>query len=167
VGVQKGIPYLIEAFRSFRHPRKSLKIIGAIEPAFRPWVRQVSDEGVEFLGPRPQDELKEHLSRSHLFVLPSVQDGFGMVLAQAMACGCPVLATVNTGGLDLISPGEDGFIVPIRDAAALTAVMHRLADEPQLRERMGLAARASVLRLGGWSAYGSAFRSTLGALVHR
>jgi glycosyltransferase involved in cell wall biosynthesis len=166
VGVQKGIPYLIEAFRNFRHPRKSLKIIGAIEPAFRPWVRQVRAEGVEFLGPRPQDELKEHLSRSHLFVLPSVQDGFGMVLAQAMACGCPAVATVNTGGPDLISPGEDGFIVPIRDAAALTAVMHRLADEPQLRERMGLAARASVLRLGGWSAYGSAFRSTLVAWVH-
>jgi glycosyltransferase involved in cell wall biosynthesis len=96
-----------------------------------------------------------------------VQDGFGMVLAQAMACGCPVVATVNTGGPDLISPGEEGFIVPIRDAAALTAVMQHLADEPHLRERMGLAARASVQRLGGWSAYGSAFRSTLEAWAHR
>ena len=46
-------------------------------------------------------------------------------------------------------------------------LLQRLADEPHLRERMGRAARASVQRLGGWSAYGSAFRSTVEAWAHR
>ena len=165
VNVRKGIPYLIEAFRQFRHPRKSLKIIGGLDPAFAPWVQTVKDEGVEFLGALPQAQLKEHLSRSHVFVLPSVEEGLALVQAQAMACGCPLLCSENTGGGDLMTSGVEGFEVPIRDSKALADRMQQLADDPQLREQMSQAALARVKSIGGWDDYGRAYRQVLSELV--
>ena len=54
-----------------------------------------------------------------MFVLNSLEDGFGVVLPQSMACGLPVICTVNTAGNDVIEDGIDGFVIPIRDVEAL------------------------------------------------
>lgn len=48
-------------------------------------------------------------------IFPSIKDGFSFVVAEAMACGLPVITTKNTGASDLILPGENGEIVPIRN----------------------------------------------------
>jgi glycosyltransferase involved in cell wall biosynthesis len=87
-------------------------------------------------------------------VLPSVQDGFGMVLSQAMACGCPVIGTTHTGADDLLEHGQQGFIVPTRDAQALTRHLQMLADDPALRAAMSLRAVLRVQSAGGWHDYG-------------
>ncbi len=71
----------------------------------------------------PQGEVAELMSRSHVLVLPSVEEGMALVMAQAMACGCPVIATEATGAEDLFTDGVEGFIVPDRDAAALALRM--------------------------------------------
>ena len=161
VGVRKGIPYLIEAFRNIRHPRKSLRIIGSIEPVFESWVRNIKDADVLFMGPLPQPALKEHLSRSHVFVLPSVEEGLALVQAQALACGCPIICTPNTGGGDLITSGIEGLIVEARNPGDLTHAMQILADNTAVRERMGELALASVQRFGGWNEYGERYHSVL------
>jgi glycosyltransferase involved in cell wall biosynthesis len=106
------------------------------------------------LGHVPQTELKNLMSRSHVMVLPSVQDGFGMVMAQAMACACPVIASRNTGSEDLFSDGSEGFIVPIRDVDALAERLQQLADQPQERAIMGQRALKRVRRMGGWQDFG-------------
>lgn len=156
MSLQKGIPYLLQAFRRLKHPAKSLKIAGTSSPEL---IAHLSAKGlwsphIEVLGHVPQTDLKHLMSRSHVMVLPSVQDGFGMVLAQAMACGCPVIASEHTGARDLFDDGQEGFIVPIRDAATLAERLQRLADEPGLRERMAGACMQRVQRLGGWRDYG-------------
>jgi glycosyltransferase involved in cell wall biosynthesis len=97
------------------------------------------------------------MSSSRVLVLPSIQDGFGMVLAQAMACGCPVVASEHTGGRDLFEDGVEGFIVPIRDVPGLTVRLQQLADERGLWERMSAAALRRVALLGGWRDYGNAW----------
>lgn len=106
------------------------------------------------------------MSASHLLVLPSIEDGFGLVLGQATACGCSVLASTNTGAPDLIREGVEGFIVPIRDPNILETRMQQLADEPQLQQRMSEAALARVISLGGWNpiwrSVGEAARSVVG-----
>ena len=94
------------------------------------------------------------MSRSHVLVLPSVQDGFGMVMAQAMACACPVIASLNTGGEDLFTDGDEGFIVPIRDVNALAVRLQQLADNPEQRFAMGQRALARVQSFSGWNQYG-------------
>lgn len=165
VNLRKGIPYLLQAFARVRHPRKRLRIVGAIAAEIRPVLATLPTGNVEFTGALPQRELPAILSSSHLFVLPSVEDGFGVVLGQAMACGCPVLASTNSGGPDIVSPGVNGFLTGVRDVDAMSDAMQQIADDPVLQQRMSAAARERVTRLGGWNAYGDAWVALLQRLT--
>ena len=165
VGLRKGVPYLLQAFAALHHPRKRLLLAGAVQPELRPLLAQLPTEHVDFLGALPQAELATLMSRSHLLVLPSVEEGLALVQAQALACGCPVLCSAHTGGEDLFTDGAEGFIVPIRDAHALTDRMQRLADDPDLQRRMRVAALQRVQHLGGWRAYGDRWEALLAQLL--
>ena len=99
------------------------------------------------------------MSSSHVLALPSVEDGFGLVLNQAMACGCPVICSQHTAAEDVMTHGQEGLVVPIRDSNAITLALERLCQNPGERERMGAAAMTRVKSLGGWDDYGEAFAS--------
>lgn len=165
VGLRKGVPYLLEAFARLQHGRKRLRIAGAVQAELKPLLSRLPQDGVEFLGPLPQAELAGWMSRSHVLVLPSIEEGLALVQAQAMACGCPVLCTESTGGEDLFTDGLEGFIVPPRDVAALTARMQQLADDPARQASMRAAALERVRHLGGWRSYGDRWESLLTGLV--
>ena len=156
MSLQKGIQYLVQAYQQINHPNKSLTFVGAPSQELIQMLkmRNLWTEDTKVLGHVPQTELKNIMSRSHVMVLPSVQDGFGMVMAQAMACACPVIASFNTGGEDLFTDGDEGYIVPIRDVNALVTRLQQLADKPDQRTAMGKRALARVQALGGWSNYG-------------
>lgn len=157
VSLQKGIPYLLEAFAGLHHPAKKLRLAGAVPREMRSLLARFPLEHVEFLGPLPQPKLAHWMSRSHVLVLPSIQDGFGMVMAQAMACGAPVIASEHTGGPDLFTEGVEGFVVPIRSPQAICERLTQLAADPDLRQRMSEAALARVRDLGGWHDYGQSY----------
>lgn len=165
VSLRKGIPYLLDAFSRINHPNKRLTLAGYVQPEMKKILLRLPLEGVEFLGNISQAELAARMSRSHLLALPSVEDGFGLVMNQAMACGCPVLATQNTGAQDLFTDGVEGFIVPIRDANALLERMEQIAQDPALQRRMSEAGLRRVRELGGWSHYGDLWESLLISLV--
>lgn len=156
VSLQKGFHHLLEAFDRFRHPGKRLIAIGRIQPEMRPFLARYQDRPIEYRGHVPHAELKHVMSQSHVLALPSVQDGFGMVMAEAMACGCPVIASTHTGAADLFTDGREGFIIPVGDSAALSDCLYRLADDSQLRDVMGAAASYRVRALGGWAQHGAA-----------
>jgi glycosyltransferase involved in cell wall biosynthesis len=165
ISLRKGIPYLLEAFRRFRHPHKRLILLGSIRPELRPFFRDRRQEHVTVLGRLSREELERLLSRSDVLVLPSIEDGFGMVLAEALACGCPCISSDHTGGPDLYEHGKEGFIVPIRDAGAIALHLEQLAQDRHLRQRMGEAALARVESLGGSHTYGEAWSRLLSAVV--
>ena len=154
--LQKGVQYLVQAFNQVQHPHKTLTFAGTMNPALIALLkaRGLWPAEARCLGHVPQAQLKELMSRSHVMVLPSIQEGFGMVMAQAMACGCPVIASRNTGAEDLFEDGHAGFIVPVRDSTALAQRLQRLADDRSLRARLGAAALARVQQIGGWDDYG-------------
>lgn len=156
MNLNKGIPYLLQAYRKLVHPRKSLTFAGEPSPLFikRMKAHGLWPDDIRLLGHVPQSELKNLMSRSHAMVLPSVQDGFGMVLSQAMACGCVVIGSENTGAPDLFDDGQGGFIVPIRNARVLAQRLQQLADQPSLRAEMSRQALMLVQRAGGWREYG-------------
>lgn len=77
-----------------------------------------------------------------------------MVMAQAMACACPVIASSNTGAADLYTDGEEGYIVPARDAQALALKLQDLIDHPEWRDAMSVRAYSRVKNMGGWRDYG-------------
>lgn len=161
VGLRKGVPYLLDAFSRLRHPRKRLLIVGAVQEDLRPLLPKLPMTDVEILGSVPQPELAAMMSRSHVLVLPSIEEGLALVQAQAMACGCPVICSTNTGGEDLFTDGVEGFIVPIRDPAALRQRMQQLADNPELQRRMREASLRRVQSIGGWRQYGDKWERLL------
>lgn len=159
VSLRKGVPYLLQAFAQLRHPRKRLRIVGPMFPHMkillsRPPLSQLMTEQVEIVGAISRQQLVSYLSTSHVMVLPSLEEGLALVQGESMACGCPVLATPNTGSEDLFSDGVEGFIVPPRDVEALTARLQQLADNPAMQRQMSAAALDRVQHLGGWNDYG-------------
>jgi starch synthase len=156
MSLRKGVPYLLQAYKAFKHPRKSLTFAGAADANLIEKMRQLGlwPDDAKVLGHLPQPQLKDLMSRSHAMVLPSIEEGLALVQAQAMACGCPVIGTEHTGSEDLFTNGQEGFIVPIRRADLITERLTQLADQPELRARMSQAALLRVKQTGGWHAYG-------------
>ena len=155
VALRKGIPYLLQAFAGLQHSHKRLRIVGHMSAEITKLLPSLPQENVEILGTVSQPELAAIMSSSHVLVLPSIEEGLALVQGQALACGCPVIATEATGAEDLFEDGVQGFILPSPDVPALTAKMQQLADDPALQQRMSEAAILRVQQLGGWKQYGN------------
>jgi len=153
MSLQKGIPYLLEALTDLDLPNFELVLVGSMLDELSRFFKH--HEGrFRYNAVVPRSELYEWYSQASVFVLPSIQDGFGAVIAQAMACGIPVIATTNTGGRDIISDGVEGFIIPIRDPQAIREKVLELYHNPDLRDKMAQAALQRVQSVGGWDEYG-------------
>ena len=164
--IQKGVPYLVDAFLQFPHPRKRLTFAGRVAPEMRGFfARKLKGAAVRFVGSLPHAELAGLMSASHVMVLPSVQEGLAYVQAQALACGCPVIGTTNTGAEDIFTSGREGYILPIRDAGAITGALEALAADERLRLRMSEEGLQTAARMGGWETYGEKMRRLFAALV--
>jgi alpha-maltose-1-phosphate synthase len=151
--VSKGIFYLLEAIRKLELPGFQVWFIGGITDDVK--VKLGPYEGrAQFLGFRHRTTLAEYYSQGSVFVMPSVDEGLALVQAQAMACGLPVIATVNTGAEELFTDGVEGFIVPIRDPEAIREKILYLYENPASREVMAAAALRRVKLFGGWEQYG-------------
>lgn len=161
ISLHKGIPYLLDAFARLRRPRKRLRLAGGLMADMKPVLKRLPMAGVEMMGTLPKSALPGYMSASHVLVLPSIDEGFGMVQGEAMACGCPVIATNTTGAEDLFTNGIEGFIVPPRDAVALAERLKQLADNPPLQQQMRAAALERVRHLGGWNDYGDRWAALL------
>jgi glycosyltransferase involved in cell wall biosynthesis len=156
MSLRKGVQYLVQAYQKIKHSAKSLTFVGSPSAGLIEALttRGLWPEDAIVFGHIPQAELKQVMSRSHVLVLPSLEEGLAMVMAQAMACACPVVVSNHTGAEDLMTDGVEGFIVPVRDVEALTEKLQQLVDEPMLRDSMGEKALQKVQSLGGWSEYG-------------
>lgn len=152
--VQKGLAQLLEAFAGLRRPDAELWIQGSVEPDARELRERCVDARVKWLDHVPQHELPQVYRACHALVLPSFQDGFGLVVPQAMASGLPVVVSDNTGAADLVHDGVEGFVVATGDVDALGAALSTLADDEVRRREMGVAARRRVSTGFGWDDYG-------------
>src|SRR5690606_24330100 len=97
-----------------------------------------------------------------VLVHPAIEDGYGLVVAQALACGRPVIASSDTGAAELIRDGEQGFVVPSRSASAIRDRLRLLAADQQLAARMRAAAPVAVAHLTQ-----EAFNQAVGGLYER
>jgi glycosyltransferase involved in cell wall biosynthesis len=104
------------------------------------------------LGAVPHAEVERLLERAAVIVAPCEREGFGLAAAEAMAFGRPVVAAAGGALLELVTDGETGLLVPPRDVTALRAGVERLLRDPELRDRLGRAARARARERFGWDA---------------
>ena len=125
LSLRKGTPYLLEAFRLLRReiPEAKLLLTRAVQDSARPALEKYADLPIEWAPSLPHRQLAERLRSADIFVLPSLEDGFARTVAEALACGLPVVTTRNTGASDLIEPGTNGEIVPIRDPQAISTAI--------------------------------------------
>ncbi|MEP4035595.1 glycosyltransferase family 4 protein [Pseudophaeobacter sp.] len=166
LSVRKGARDLLEAFHAAQIPNKRLRLAGAISADIQESCAPLLDHpAVEILGHVAHERLKEVMSTSHLIAMPSIEDGFGMVIAEAMACGCPAVVSENTGAADIVEDGVSGFVVPIRAPEVLAERFERLASEPGLRKRFSDASLARVAQMGGWEVYGREMHSVFAKLL--
>lgn len=164
VSIRKGFLDLQQAFQALRHPHKELVVVGYVEPEVELLLANRDVTGITFRGLVANSELPALYSSAHAFVLPSVEEGFGLVLGEALACGCPVIASTNTGSEDLFTDGVEGFVVPIRSPDTIRERLQQLADDPALQQRMAEAAVQRVQALRGWDSYGAALAQLLPGL---
>ena len=135
---EKGILELVEAARE-------MKLVVAGDGPLRARVPGA-------LGFVPHDELGPLYERAAVVACPSHREGFGVVCAEAMAYGRPVVAGAVGGLLDLVVDGETGLLVPPRDVGALRAALERLLGDRDLRHRLGAAARERIRERFAWPA---------------
>jgi glycosyltransferase involved in cell wall biosynthesis len=149
----KGHEELLHAAAVVRdnHPGVRFVIVGEAsfgEEAYATRVRNLAahlhlDETVIFTGFRP--DVPEVMAAFDIFAFPSHAEAFGMALIEAMAMQKPVVASSSDGVLDIVQQGVSGLLVPPKNPLALALAIARLIDTPDLRTRLGQAARERVV----------------------
>ncbi|MDD5449792.1 MAG: glycosyltransferase family 4 protein [Candidatus Omnitrophica bacterium] len=154
ISLQKGVHYLLKALYELKLPNAELWLVGGISKEIAPFIKKYDFPGLCLKGVFKQSKLKELYSQGSVFCLASLQEGQAMVILQAMACGLPVICTVNTGGGDIIREGIDGFVIPIRDSEALKEKIIFMYENQEKRKEMGKMALKRVRADFTWDAYG-------------
>ena len=134
--LSKGIQYLIQILNQLDFPWE-LQIAGSIPDT----PHQISskldlffrDPRCKFLGQIQNKSLIQKMKESHIFLFPSLFEGFGQVILEALSCGLPVITTNNTAGLDIIDNGKDGFLTPIRDIKNTIEIINNFYLNEELR----------------------------------
>jgi glycosyltransferase involved in cell wall biosynthesis len=153
MSLRKGVPYLLEALASSPSPPLELVLIGPVLDEIKPWFARYEGR-FRYLGAIRKNELYRYYSQASVFVMPTIEDGFGLVVCEALACGVPVITTAHCCGPDIITDGREGFIVPIRDPKALRERVLMLYAQPPVREAQARAALGRARSLNGWDGYG-------------
>ena len=156
--LRKGVHYLLQAFHELNLPDSELWLLGGELPEIKSFFRQYEGSFRHF-GQLPQAELHKYYSQCSVFVMNSIEDGFGLVVPQAMACGLPVICSVNAGADDLIEPEKNGFSVPIRDVEALKEKILYLYEHQDVCYEMGQRAKRKMERGFSWDDYGEKIRN--------
>lgn len=167
INLRKGVVTALSAFADFKVPAAQMWFVGGTLQGTE--IEEVAEKfvssRVRFISPVPQFKLNELYQQSSVFVLASLEDGFGMVVTQAMACGLPVIISENVGARDLVQDGVNGFVVPVGDPVAITERLRYLHDQPQRCREMGRLARKTVEAGYGWQDYGDRLVASIQARV--
>ncbi|THD09543.1 glycosyltransferase family 4 protein [Metallibacterium scheffleri] len=134
---RKGLSYLLKAYEQIQDAKTTLTLVGQMQDngtALKPWrhlFRHVPHV--------PRAQLADLFRQADVFAFPTLIEGMGLVVIEAMACGLPVLTTSNGHG-DIVRDGVDGYLVPPRDVGVLAKRMQELKQAPALRKTMALNA---------------------------
>jgi glycosyltransferase involved in cell wall biosynthesis len=145
---------LLQAFHELKLKDAELWLIGRLSPEIIPFLQKYGGANVILKGTFPQSQLYEQYSQGSVLCLASVEEGLAMVIPQAMACGLPIVGTLNTGAEDIVRDSMDGFVVPIRNVEALKERLIFLYSNRNATRQMGETARKRILESFTWDHYG-------------
>jgi glycosyltransferase involved in cell wall biosynthesis len=147
--LRKGTPYLLEAWRLAGIRKARLRLVGPMKltPVFLSRYEGLF-EHVPYL---PRLALEREYQAADLLAFPTLGDGFGLVMQEAMCCATPVLTTPHGGGPECITDGVEGWLIPARDVGALVEKLREAAIDREHLVRMGIMARIKAERYS-WQA---------------
>jgi glycosyltransferase involved in cell wall biosynthesis len=132
ISFRKGSLYTLKAFQELNLPESELLMIGQKEYKIKPFLKEYEkNKRIKFINHVEQSNLVNYYNHSDVFVMSSIEDGFAMVILQALACGLPVICTPNSGGSELIKDGFNGYVVPIRNINELKKKMNLIYQDRQ------------------------------------
>lgn len=151
VNQRKGIRQVLEAAKKIASNNIVFNIVGLgreyCSDLYEPYSKYVN-----FMGRVPFDELLNQLKTSHIFLFPTMGEGFGLVLLEAMAAGLPVITTANCGGADIVKEGENGFIIPVGDVDTIVGKIQWFMQNPESLKQMSVKA-IETARCYTWEKY--------------
>ncbi len=163
---QKNVKGLIQAVKTLVENGLNIQLllIGGIDTVT--FDRNLLNQTfINYQGTQPQNRLHEFYKNMDLFVLNSVQDGFGMVILQAMSTGLAVIGTTNTGTPDVVIDGEQGFVIPIENDEILSEKIRFCYENKHKCLEMGQNARKRVEKAFSWEDYGARYVEYLEKVV--
>ena len=152
ISLRKGLHYLIDAFNKFKHPKKRLHIIGSQTEDKDFFYSKLKNENIKLYGHMKHDKINNIINKCHVNVIPSIEDGFGLVVTEAAAAGCPSIVSENTGALDFINRNKCGLSVPVRDSNSLLEKLQLLADDKILLKQLSFNA-SIISKENTWENY--------------
>jgi len=169
---RKGHDLLLHALAQVQDLPWHLDCVGSLdrEPAWAEQIHRLRDrlglvERVTFAGAVSDLELARHYGRAALFVLATRFEGYGMVFAEALAWGIPILAT-RAGAVPHTVPAEAGLLVRSQDPDAFSAALRLLLNDKALRQRLSAGARSAAQRLPTWEQATAAFAAACSEVGH-
>lgn len=146
---EKGYDLLIKAFSKVvkKHPDWKLKIFGQGEERAN-LLSLIHEYGLSdnvFLLPKTNNILDE-MAKSSIYALSSRNESFGMVIVEAMSVGLPCVCFACSGPREIIEDKKDGILVPEGDIDRFAEELNKLIEDEELRKKIGMAGRKSVLR---------------------
>ncbi|MBN2603513.1 MAG: glycosyltransferase family 4 protein [Candidatus Thermoplasmatota archaeon] len=151
LSLRKGILDLLQAWDELSLSNGELLIAGQIDQQIKDKLKFQSN--VKYLGAVPHDELNRYYNKSNLFVLPTLEDGFGYVCLEAMAAGLPVIVTENTGAKDAVIEEKTGWIIPPSDIEQLKKTILKAYRNPELCKKMGATSATQMKKNYTWKNY--------------
>ena len=139
IGSDKGLAYLVKAWIGLMYKNAVCVLAGEYTPKLKPQLEPFTRVKFEVIG--KVEDISVVYNDIHVYVQPSVTEGFGLPVLEAMAYGRPVIVTEGAGVHELIDDGVEGYVVPIRDPVAIADRIRWFYDNPMRLEEMGKAAR--------------------------
>jgi glycosyltransferase involved in cell wall biosynthesis len=152
----KGFQYLLGAMHELPAEQYHLTLVGrgSYEPELRAMTEQLGiQDRVTFAGFQSHATLPQMMRDSDLFVLPSYGDSYASVFLESMSSGLPTIGADFGGARELIRHGENGWLVPQHDTAALVEAIRLLSQDEALRCRLGETAAREIRESHSWAAY--------------
>ena len=159
--LRKGYLYLLEAWKLLALPDARLIIRSSTPFAGFPRLAELVSQmpSVEVIDYIP--DIADFYRRCDLFVLPSVDDGFGMALFEAMANGVPSISTRNCGASELLVDGREGLVIDARSVDQLVEAILKLYENEEFRQEIALAGQRAVDRIISSRVYETALTEVL------
>ncbi len=159
---RKGLSYLFEATEGLQD-KVELTVVGQ-KSVSNCKALNVALEQHNWIPSLPHDQILQCMREHDVFVFPSLFEGFGLVITEAMSQGLPVITTNRTAGPDLITNGVDGWIVPAGSSKAIKEVLFDILKSPEKLKKIGLASQAKA-KTRPWSVYGQEMADAISALM--